>query len=154
MNNHTLKSFLDELEKIALAGGVPKSAPPPKTSAPTPAPQARLAPTPAAKPPQMGQMRSASSVANRGAIRPGLSAAVDQGAKTMLGAQQRASAAMSSGIMATKQPAPPKPVTRVPQPKTVPLHSKIPRIAARVASPARRRQTAAQLGIPGPNPFY
>lgn len=51
MERQIVESFLDELEKIALVGAVPKMAQPPRTAAPTPAPVARMAPMPAAKPP-------------------------------------------------------------------------------------------------------
>lgn len=42
---------MDELEKIALVGAVPKMVSLPRTAAPTPAPTVRAAPTPAVKPP-------------------------------------------------------------------------------------------------------
>ncbi len=56
MKHQILESFIDELQKIALVGAVPKAAPPPKTPAPKPAPSARLAPTPAAKPPILANL--------------------------------------------------------------------------------------------------
>ena len=114
MNRFSIASFLDELEKIAVVGQVTKGPTVSKTPAATPAPAARLAPTPSAKAPNIGAIRSVSSVANRGAIRPGVD----------LGAQVR-------------QPTPPKPITRVPQAKGVPFHSKVAPVRSNTA-PARR----------------
>lgn len=51
MDENTIVAFLDELQKIAVAGGQLNLSSTPKTPAATPAPAARLAPTPSAKPP-------------------------------------------------------------------------------------------------------
>ena len=61
MEPQIVASFLDELEKIAVAGQVAAAPKPPKTSAPTPAPAARAAPQHAVKAPQMPTPIPASS---------------------------------------------------------------------------------------------
>jgi len=47
----TITSMLDELEKIAISGQVPRAPKAPKTSAPPPPPAARMAPTKMPNPP-------------------------------------------------------------------------------------------------------
>jgi len=59
MNEQTIIAFFDEFQKIALAGGQLSESSTPKTSAPTPAPAAKLPPTPAAKPPAVAAPKPA-----------------------------------------------------------------------------------------------
>ena len=61
MELQVIESFLDELEKISVAGQVPAAPKPPKTSAPTPAPAAKVAPQPAANAPKVPMPVPASS---------------------------------------------------------------------------------------------
>jgi hypothetical protein len=71
MDEHTIQAFFDELQKIAMAGGQLSESSTPKTPAATPASSAKLAPTPAAKPPTLGPPAAASG--GLGRIRnPGL----------------------------------------------------------------------------------
>lgn len=68
-----MASFLDELEKIALSGAVPAVPKPPKTSAPTPPPKAKVAPQALAKPPVAKMPAPAKNVIGAtSAAQPGL----------------------------------------------------------------------------------
>lgn len=54
MELQTIRAFRDELVKLSLAGGVTQAPSAPKTSAATPAPSARVAPTSVPKAPVLG----------------------------------------------------------------------------------------------------
>lgn len=117
-----IAAFLDELEKIALAGAVPKASPPPKTSSPTPAPVARAAPQPTVKPPQLGlPARPAPAIPRApGGQAPPLTAFAGAGGpKTMAGMHAARMRSMRSGTAPASAPvgtAPP--VRSIPRPDT------------------------------------
>lgn len=104
MNDTTIAAFFDELEKIALAGGQLSVSSTPKTPAATPAPAAKVAPTPAVKGPVSAPPAPASS--GLGAIRnPGLRAQVAS-TRALTGYKPPAPPVSRGTIQPKKTPAP------------------------------------------------
>lgn len=142
MDQAIIAAFFDELEKIALAGAVPKETPAlPKTTAATPAPAAKTAPTTVAKTPVLSQV--AAPQGGLGAIRnPGLRAQVAS-TRALTGYKQPPVA--QGTIEAKKTPAPnlrsvtTMPTRQVTPPKYAPSNEGM--------GQYMRRPSAAELGI-------
>ena len=116
MEYTTINSFFDEFSKIALSGGQLSPSSAPKTSAPTPAPAARLAPTPSMKPPSLGAVRPAGG---------GLARIRNPGLRSQL--------ASSRGLAGLRTPAPIRSQGTI-QPKKTPA----PNLRAVATMPVRR----------------
>jgi hypothetical protein len=156
MNHTMIASFLDELEKIAASDKAPVA---PRTSAPSPAPAARLAPTPVAKPPTTPMPVTKSPVPQNSSAAAGTSLGSFMGpgkAQTMLGAQMAQRRSQAGRALKMPQPAsnlkpvaptlPDQPAS--PRPRTAVPMQRTPSVRNQASLPSRQ-----SLGIPSASPF-